>query len=171
MDGRSEMPSQPTLLLSIFFCSSCGTHHTYSTLVRPSGETLQNCLLRTKLRQDGVLPAHATGAVMHPPHPRAQLRSEPRHLDPQDVDPAVDAREDHLGVLERGDAARLEEEPRVLGEEGEVRADFVAREQGGAVPGEAVPEGGDEVQRAGGVDDGVFVLAQGYVSSYSTFCS
>lgn len=78
-----------------------------------------------------------------------------------DVDAAVGAREDDLGVLERVDAARLAEQAGVLFEEGEVGAHLAPRDarEDGVGHAQGVPKAGDEVQGAGDVGRSGCVLS------------
>lgn len=91
-------------------------------------------------------------------HPLAEPPAKLRDVRAQYVDPAVNTRKDDLGLLERIDATALAEKPRIFLEKGEVCAHFTARKgvgcDNGVGSGNAIPQWGDEVQRAGDVGDG-----------------
>lgn len=85
-----------------------------------------------------------------------------RDLRAHDVDPAVGTCEDHLGILERVDTARLAEESGILLEEGEVCAHFApgedVRPDDDVGDTHSVPERRDEVQGAGDVGNSFLVF-------------
>lgn len=97
-------------------------------------------------------------------HPGVQHRPQLRYPPAHDVDPAVGARENHLGVLKRVDTARLVKESRILLQKGEMCVHFTTSEDVGAEDGvrdlEVVPEEGDEVHRAGDVGDDLAALCR-----------
>lgn len=108
------------------------------------------------------VPAHRRRAGLRLFHPAAQLRTKLRDLCARDVDPAVGTCEDHLGILERVDAARLAEESGVLLEESEVCTHFAPGEEirpdDDVRDTKSVPERRDEVQGAGDVGNGLLVF-------------